>query len=170
MVTEAQLEESADGLVPSGDGWFVVNVARSRWLVNPAFGSACVFEGPGAEFPDIGLTLHVLAPGQANGMYHRELDNQEDFLVLAGECVLLIEEEERALKALDFVHCPSGTNHIFVGAGEGACVRDIVYPRSELALRHGAGVEQETPEPAVAYAAYPDWEPGSAPALPALGV
>ena len=62
-----------------------------------------------------------MQPGQASALYHREA-NQEDFLVLAGECMLLIEGEERPLKAWDFVHCPSMTEHIFVGAGDGPCV------------------------------------------------
>ncbi|MBA2296459.1 MAG: cupin domain-containing protein [Actinobacteria bacterium] len=79
------------------------------------------------------------------------------YLVLAGECLLLVEGEERRLRAWDFVHCPAGTEHIFVGAGAGQCLiymagartaeREIVYPRSELALRHGAGVETETSSP-----------------------
>jgi uncharacterized cupin superfamily protein len=102
-------------------------------------------------------------------MYHRE-SNQEDFLVLAGECLLLVEGEERHLRAGDFVHCPPDTDHGFVGAGEAPCVifmtggrtraKHIVYPRSELALRHGAGVERETTKPAEAYAPFPKWQPG----------
>src|ERR671924_493849 len=96
--------------------------------------------------------------------------NQEDFLVLGGECVLLIEGEERRLKPWDFVHCPPGTEHVFVGAGDGPCVifmtgartaeKSIVYPRSELALRHGAGVDEETTSPNEAYATLPKWQPG----------
>jgi uncharacterized cupin superfamily protein len=67
-------------------------------------------------FPDLGVTLAVIWPGQPSGLYHAET-NQEDFLVLAGECVLLVEGEERPLRAWDFVHCPPGTAHVFVGAG-----------------------------------------------------
>ena len=130
-----------------------MNVSEAAWMTNPAFDSECVFEG--SRFNDIGIALAVLTPGRANSLYHRETHNQEDFLVLAGECLLLVEEEERALKAWDFVHCPPGTDHIFVGAGAGPCAilmvgarKDsaIVYPRSELALRHGAGVEVEALE------------------------
>jgi uncharacterized cupin superfamily protein len=93
-------------------------------------------------------------------MYHGE-EEQEDFLVLAGECLLLIEGEERPLKAWDFVHCPSGTEHVFVGAGTGPCAvlavgsrsgGGVVYPASELAQRHGAGVPVETRKPEEAYA------------------
>ena len=102
-------------------------------------------------------------------MYHRE-SNQEDFLVLAGECLLVVEGEERPLKAWDFVHCPPETEHIFVGVGNGPCVifmagartnpRDTVYVQSEVALRHGAGVEKETPESSEAYARFPKWVDG----------
>ena len=171
MVAEAMLEQREGGLVPAGEGWFVVSVSEGAWVTSPAFDSECVFEGPGARFKDIGVALAVLAPGRPNGLYHRETHNQEDFLVLAGECLLLIEGEERALKAWDFVHCPPGTNHIFVGAGDGPCVifmvgarksDAIVYPRSELASRHGAGVEVETPSSDDAYAQYQRWQPGGA--------
>ncbi len=133
--------------------------------------------GSATEFGQIGYDLHVLRPGQPNGLYHREGD-QEDFLVLAGECLLLVEEQERRLRAGDFVHCPPGVDHIFVGTGEGPCVifmigarqhrGSIVYTRSELALRHGAGVETETPEPREAYARFPDWEPAGAPSCDSL--
>jgi uncharacterized cupin superfamily protein len=169
LVQEAGLGATARGLAPAGDGWFVVNVRDGAWVRSEAFGAACVFEGDDARFTDVGFTLHVLAPGRPNGMYHSET-NQEDFLVLSGECLLLVEGEERRLQAWDFVHCPPGTEHIFVGAGEGPCVifmaggrtreERIVYPRSELARRHGAGVETETTEPTEAYASFPRWQPG----------
>jgi uncharacterized cupin superfamily protein len=172
MVKEARLEQRDAGLTPVTDGWFVVGIRDAAWVTNEALGAACVLEGDEAPFPDVGFTLHVLAPGQANGMYHREA-NQEDFLVLAGECLLLIEGEERPLRAWDFVHCPPDTEHIFIGAGDGPCVifmtgarkgwpeeKGIVYPRSELALRHGAGVEDETTSGAEAYAPFPEWKPG----------
>jgi uncharacterized cupin superfamily protein len=171
MVAEAKLEQSEGGLTPADEGWFVVNVSDGAWVTSPAFDSECVFEGPGALFKDVGVALAVLAPGRSNGLYHREMHNQEDFLVLSGECLLLIEGEERALKAWDFVHCPPGTDHIFVGAGAGPCVifmvgarKDdaIVYPRSELALRHGVGVEVEALNPRDAYAQYQRWAPGGA--------
>ena len=169
MVEEARLEPSAAGLVAATEGWFVVNVRDAAWVTNPVLGDACVFEGDAVPFPELGFTIAVLQPGQSGGRYHRE-DNQEDFLVLQGECVLLIEGEERKLRAWDFVHCPPGTEHAFVGAGDGPCVifmsgsrfhpRSAVYPRNELALRHGAGVEQETNQPREAYAPYPAWKPG----------
>jgi uncharacterized cupin superfamily protein len=170
MVEEARLERSEAGLAPVTDGWFVVNVRDAAWLRNDVFGACCVFEGDETPpFPEVGFTLAVLEPGQPSGMYHAEA-NQEDFLVLAGECLLLVEGEERPLKAWDFVHCPPHTEHIFVGAGDGPCIvfmtgarahkGEIVYPRSELARRYGAGVETETTKPAEAYAPFPKWQPG----------
>jgi uncharacterized cupin superfamily protein len=172
MVAEARLEHLAAGRTPVTEGWFVVSVPDAAWVTNEALGAACVFEGDDAPFGDVGFTLSVLQPGQSGGRYHREA-NQEDFLVLAGECLLLIEGEERRLKAWDFVHCPPNTEHGFVGAGDTPCLifmvgarrgwpdeKGIVYPRSELALRHGAGVEVETSSPAEAYAPFPRWHPG----------
>jgi len=169
MVDEARLEETAGGLAPASEGWFVVNVRDGRWMTNDVLGDAFIVEGDDASFGQLGFTIGILQPGQAGGRYHHESD-QEDFLVLAGDCLLLIEGEARRLKAWDFVHCPPGTDHAFVGAGDGPCVifmtgarsddKEIVYPRSELAIRHGAGVEKETSSPSEAYAPYPKWKDG----------
>jgi uncharacterized cupin superfamily protein len=158
VVPEARLKSTEGGLVPEGEGWFVLNVRDAKWL-DGDFGAYTRFEGE-VRFPSLGFNIGVLAPGQAACYYHGE-DEQEDFLVLAGEAVVLIEGKERPLQQWDFVHCPPWTEHVFVGAGEGPCAilavgtrigGDVVYPRSELALRHNAGVEQETREPKEAYA------------------
>jgi mannose-6-phosphate isomerase-like protein (cupin superfamily) len=178
MVPEARLEDSGHGLTAVTDGWFAGNVRDAEWVTSEEFGAACgFFEGSGAPFAQVGFTLSVLHPGQSAGLYHRET-NQEDFLVLAGECLVVIEGEERPLRAWDFVHCPPGTEHVFVGAGNGPCIlfavgaRDvpgpgrvqppgtIVYPSSELARRYGAAAEAETTSPAEAYAPFQRWEPG----------
>jgi uncharacterized cupin superfamily protein len=162
MVPEASLEQTDAGLVPKGEGWFVVNAKEARWLEHETFGSGTVFEGePG--FTELGINVGVLEPGQPSCMYHRE-NAQEDFLVLFGECLLLVEGEERRLKAWDFVHSPPWTNHVFVGAGDGPCAilavgrrpeeGEIVYPVDDVALKHGAGVETETPDPKQAYAPF----------------
>ena len=170
-VHEARLEEREAGVTPVTEGWFVLNVRDGPWLTNDARGDGCIFEGDEAPFPQVGFTLAVLRPGQTGGLYHREA-NTEDFLVLSGECVLLIEGEARRLRAWDFVHCPPNTEHGFVGAGDAPCVifmtgaragwpeKGIFYPRSELALRHGVGVERATASPAEAYASSPKWQPG----------
>lgn len=172
MVEEARLEQLEAGLTAVTDGWFVVNIRDAPWVTNEVRGDACIFEGDEAPFPQVGFTLAVLQPGQSGGRYHREA-NQENFLVLHGECLALIEGDERLLKAWDFVHCPPHTEHAFVGAGDGPCAifmtgarvgwpddKGVVYVRSEVALRHGAGVETETTSSAEAYAGLPKWQLG----------
>ena len=163
MPEEARLEETPSGLSPANPGWFVVNVRDATWATNDAFGGACSFETPDVPFQQVGMNVRVLQPGQPNCLYHAE-SPEEHFLVLHGECLLLVEEEERPLKAWDFVHCPSHTRHVFIGGGTGPCVilmvgaRDpneqLLYPVSEVARRHGASAEAETDSPEVAYAPY----------------
>ena len=167
-VEQARLEGTPSGLASATEGWFVVNVRDAAWETGP-FGAGCHFESEAAPFPQLGINVRVLSPG-SRWLYHAEPD-QEDFLVLAGACLLVIEETERRLQAWDFVPCPPDTPHAFVATGEGPCVivmvgargpgwpeRGIVYPRSELALRHGVGVEKETRSPRDAHAGLPDWE------------
>ena len=112
------------------------------------------------------MNIAVLQPGQPACWYHGEAD-QENSLVLQGEVLLLIEEQERRLRAWDFVHCPPGARHVFVGAGDAPCTLlaiggrgggGVVYPASALALRHRAGVSEETDSPREAYAGVPDDE------------
>ena len=166
------MERTQHGLAPATDGWFAVNVRDAAWVTNDTFGAACIFEGDAGPFPQVGYTLAVLEPGQPNGLYHREQD-QEDFLVLAGECLLIVEGEERRLRAWDFVHCPAGTAHIFVGAGEGPCTifmagarthreQSPFYPRSEAALLREAGVETDTDQRARGLRPLPGLAPGAA--------
>jgi uncharacterized cupin superfamily protein len=162
MVPEARLEQTDAGLVPRGEGWFVVNASEARWF-DSDFGPYTRFEGDeDAHFEQVGINIGILQPGQPACMYHRE-DTQEGFLVLYGECIVLVEEQERAMKAWDYFHSPPHTNHVIVGAGDGPCAvlavgkrpdDEIVYPESELAQRHGAGVDTETPDPREAYAKY----------------
>jgi uncharacterized cupin superfamily protein len=180
MVEEARLEEVGAGLAPVTPGWFVVNVDAAAWARNDAFGGRCVFESsprvlserPNTEpqmFADTGFTLAVLEPGKPTGMFHAE-SAQEDFLVLAGTCLLLVEDEERPLRAWDFFHCPAGTRHTFVGTGDGPCVifmtgarregRTLLYPVAEHARARGAGVETETSDPREAYAPFGHWRLG----------
>jgi quercetin dioxygenase-like cupin family protein len=162
-VDEARLADSGSGLVPTGEGWFVVNVRDAEWWFAESRGARCAFESeyghPPVEFPQLGINVTVLEPGQTN-LYHAEA-NQEAFLVLAGECSLLVEGEERRLRAWDFFHCPPWTEHGLVGAGEGPCVIVMVgarsdpavrYPASELAASRGAGGATETTDWREAYA------------------
>ena len=143
------------------DEWFVLNARDAQWRWAEGRTAVCDFEENG-EFPQLGLNVSVVQPGEFLGMYHWEAD-QEDFLVLSGECLLLIEGEERRLRAWDFVHCPAWTEHVFVGAGDGPCAilavgarasRDVVYPEAEVAQKHGAGVAKATRDGKEAYAAF----------------
>jgi uncharacterized cupin superfamily protein len=162
LVDEATLAKTENGLAPEGAGWFVVNARDARWWDSDVFGTSCAFEGD-VHFPDFGINIQVLRPGQPNCMYHSE-NAQEDFLVLSGECLLLVEGEERPLKQWDFVHCPAGTEHVFVGAGSGPCAivmvgarpdpEELRYPAADVARKHNAGVETTTSSPREAYAPY----------------
>jgi uncharacterized cupin superfamily protein len=160
---EARLEDSGSGLAPASDGWFVVNVRDTEWWSSTTFGAGCAFETRDHSFPQLGFNLSVLEPGQPNCLYHSE-SQQEAFLVLAGECRLLVEGTERLLGPWDFVHCPAGVEHVFVGAGDGPCVilmagartpdEKLLYPASELAARYGASAAEETSDPKRAYAPF----------------
>jgi uncharacterized cupin superfamily protein len=178
MVPEAPFEQTEHGLMPAGRGWFVLNARDALWAEFAGRGKTPALQGKG-DFPQLGLGLTVLEPGEPMSMYHWESD-QEDFLVLAGEGLLVIEGEERPLRQWDFVHCPPGANHVIVGAGDGPCIVFAVgalenhtvgsrvdgtlegrddggaYTVDETALRHGAGVEEETNDAAVAYARFPE--------------
>ena len=162
-VPEASLRSTKYGLVPEGDGWFVLNARDTRWRDYGSLGAACDFEGK-RPFKQLGINLNVLEPGEPMSMYHIE-SRQEGFLVLAGECVLIVEGEERSLKAWDFFHCPGGTAHVILGAGDGPAVvlavgarggrKGIVYQVASAALKYGVGVEHETRKSAEAYAKFP---------------
>jgi uncharacterized cupin superfamily protein len=163
VVPEAPLESNDAGLYPTGEGWFVLNAREAQWFDSHELGLYTPFEGEYARFSQLGFNIGILRPGEPSCMYHRE-DAQEDFLVLAGDCLLVAEGEERHLRQWDFAHCPAWTEHVFIGAGDGPCVllgtgarrkgRGLVYPVNETALRHRAGVEVETGRPDEAYARF----------------
>ena len=168
MVPESKLERTEAGLVAAGAGWFVLNARDARWIHREGRGAVLPFTGwweeeaAEAYFPQFGVNLFILAPGEPMSMYHGE-EAQEDFLVLSGRCVLLIEGEERPLAQWDFVHCPAWTEHTIVGAGEGPCVvlavgsrgaDGIRFPVDEAALKHGASSERETTDGSEAYARF----------------
>ena len=126
VVPEAELEETEAGLVPASGGWFVMNARDARWFDKPGQGHSVPLTGYDeyeAEtfFPMLGMAIRVVSPGEPTGTYHWETE-QEDFLVLSGEALLIVEGQERPLKQWDFVHCPPETRHAFVGAGDGPCV------------------------------------------------
>jgi uncharacterized cupin superfamily protein len=166
-VPEAKLADTEVGKKPEGDGWFVVNVADavSMGVDDNLYGF--IFDGgPGpAGFQQFGINVRVLGPGKPAAMYHAE-SGQEAFLVLQGEAVLLVEDEERPLKQWDFVHCPPNTAHVIVGAGDGPCIvlmvgarnagTELVFPQSDVAAKHGVSVDEDTDDRAVAYSG---WSP-----------
>jgi hypothetical protein len=137
VVPEAPLEQTQTGLMPVGEGWFVLNAREARWLHRKGQSASCEFEGE-TEFPQIGIFLRVLTPGAPMAM----------------------------------VHCPPHTKHIIIGAGDVPCLALAVgarehqgapgwggYPVEELAVRHRAGVEEETADAKEAYALFPKYEP-----------
>jgi len=162
-VEEAPLRSTDGGLAPDRAGWFVVNVAVAAGMLTERFGAGCRFEGD-SRFPEFGINVRLLQPGQPNCLYHRE-NAQEAFLVLGGECVAIVEAEERPMRRGDFLYAPPGTAHVLVGAGDGPCSilmvgtrkdpEELLYPVSEAAARHGASVEMETEDEQVAYAGTP---------------
>lgn len=178
MVPEAPLEQTEHGLLLAGEGWFVLNAREAAWGRCEGRGKWPLLESKRAMFPQLGVGLTVLEPGEPMAMYHWETD-QEDFLVLSGEALAIVEGQERPLRQWDFLHCPAGTNHVIVGAGDGPCVVFAVgsrekhtyrtpdgtiegtddwgaYTVDEAALRHGAGVEEETNDANVAYTRFPE--------------
>ena len=169
MPDEAPLEQKDNGLAPAGPGWFVVNVADAEWIKHDVFGAGTVFESDAGHFDQLGINVQVLHPGEPNCLYHGESE-QEAILVLHGECLLLVEGEERPLKQWDFVHLPPWTEHVTVGAGDGPCAfmmvgarsgdEKLIYPAAEVAQRHNAAAKEETPNPREAYADYDRPRPG----------
>jgi quercetin dioxygenase-like cupin family protein len=176
---EARVEESADGLRPLGAGWFVVNVGELAARGNVRMGVTCSPEPEDVRFEEFGVNLRVLEPGQFNARYHRE-NAQEAFLVLSGECILVVEGQERLLRSGDFFHCPPLTGHVFVGAGERRCTILMIGGRTEewregegfpvdgIAARYGASVAEPTGLPEEAYADIPADEPARLPWPPSF--
>lgn len=172
---------SRNGLVTDGEGWFIVNARESRWRDAGPLGVYCTFEGK-RRFPHFGINVSVLEPGQSIAMYHRE-NGQEAFFVLAGACLVIVENEERPLEKWDFFHCAPGTEHVIVATGEQPAVvlavgargvrggAGIVYPLSKAAARYGASVKHETTKSTEAYAGLPKskWAPYRDKWLPDIG-
>ena len=173
-MSEADLAETPFGRHVVSQGWFVLNLADALAVENAEKGGVVYpLEGEDIRFSDFGVNVHVIRPGEPNALYHSE-QAREAFLVLSGECTLIVEEEERTLRKWDFFHCPAGTRHVFVGAGDEPCAILMIgarpeqealhYPASEVAARHGASVAKETNEPDEAYADWPgDYQPARVP-------
>jgi len=177
-VPEAPVERTDHGVLPAGDGWYVVNARNAEWRRWDGMGHWPRLEGATPRFEQLGVGVTVLEPGEPMAMYHWETD-QEDFLVLAGEALAIVEGEERPLRQWDLLHCPPGTKHVIVGAGTRPCVifsvgsrerhtyrradgeiegRDDwgAYTVDEAAARHGATPPEETTDAGVAYGRFPE--------------
>lgn len=176
---EARLHDLGSGLTPVTDGWFVVNARDAEWWFVEGRGARCGFENEygdsPVEFAQLGFNITVLEPGEAS-LYHAEA-SQEGFLVVSGECTVIVENDERRLRPWDFFHAPPWTEHGFVGSGDGPCVIVMVgartgpgvrYPRSEVAARHGASVAKDTSDWREAYAGVKLFRRERPPAWPRL--
>ena len=162
-VQEASSEETPYGRYVTSDGWFVLNLEDALAVRNEEKGGAVYpIEPREAPFGDFGVNVRVLSPGQPNALYHSE-GVQEGFLVLSGECRLIVEEQERQLRQWDYFHCPAGTRHVFVGGGQPCAILmigsrpdvDLYYPVSEVAAKYAASASEDTDEPDHAYADWP---------------
>ena len=173
-MSEASSEETPYGRYVTSDGWFVHNLADALAVRNEEKGGAMYpLEPREARFSDFGVNVKVVWPGDPSALYHAE-NAQEGFLVLSGECTLIVDEQERPLRQWDYFHCPAGLPHVIVGAGDGPCVivmiggrpevEKIRYPVSDLAAKYGASVAKETSEPDEAYADWPgEYQPARVP-------
>lgn len=175
MTREAAIERTEHGLQPADDGWFILNLHDIAWASVPGGGTWCIFESPNAPSATLGIGVHVLWPGETPGFYHWESD-QEGFLVVSGECLAVVEGEERRMGPWDYLHCPPGTAHITIGTGEGPCAilmvgtrspdQRIHYPADPAAARHEAAVAVATDDPRTAYADRPPIVPAGSPWFP----
>jgi uncharacterized cupin superfamily protein len=173
MVFEAKLKDSGAGLAPETPGWFVLNARDARWFDKPKQGYSVPLTGydeyEAETFsPMLGMAIRVVGPGEPTGTYHWETE-QEDFLVLSGEGVLIVEGQERPIRQWDFVHCPPETRHAFAGSGDAPLVLLCASSRQfqkdgpwgfycpdETAAKYNAGAPEETQDNAIADARFPE--------------
>jgi len=165
-VHEADIEETPEGRVARDGGWFILNIGEMAWKTVRGFGTWCSFDSrtKDPDEPGIGVHVHVLMPGEANGYYHAE-EAQEGFLVLSGECIAVVEGQERLMRQWDYLHSPPGTAHITAGAGAAPCAilmfgspdsnRRVEWIANEVAAKHGASVARTTADAREAYADIP---------------
>jgi uncharacterized cupin superfamily protein len=147
------------------DRWYVRNAREHEWFDRGPRGVVTRLVDDEAQ---VGVNLFVLGPGEPMAMYHWEADT-EGYLVVSGEGLAIVDDEEVPLKQWDYVHTPAGVPHVIVG---GPCVVLAVggrehqngadwggYPLSDVASRHNAATEKETTDSLVAYARFPARQP-----------
>lgn len=163
------MNQTGNGLVPAGDGWFVVNLADTPAMRHEDFGSGIIFEPEPGHFPHFGINVRWLEPGQPASLYHAE-SAQEAFVVLLGEATLVVEEAERPVKQWDFIHMPPGVAHVLVGAGDRPCAvlmvgarrgaeHTIEFPQNDVAARYDASAPEGATTREEAYAGRGGLEP-----------
>lgn len=144
------------------DESLIINLADAGTFSHSRGVTHVSVEPDGVTWPDTGVSVQIMEPGRPNCRYHSE-PVQEDFLVLHGDCIVILNGEERRLRQWDFVHCPAGTEHVFVGAGDRACALLMIgsrredaphYPVNEVAAKYDASVTRATDDPGEAYS---DW-------------
>ena len=165
MVEESPPLRTEDGLAPQAPGWYVVNAREVRWVGQDGMWRGPWLEAESEPWQSLAFNVTVLDPGEPSGRYHGE-SNQEDFLVVSGECLLVVEGQERRLRRWDFFHCPPWTEHLLVGAGAGPAVviavstrtpdQRVRYVANELAARYGGSPAHDTALPSEAYAGAAD--------------
>ena len=135
--------------------WFVRNLRDMQWWTRPGRGSLTAFVGDDEQ---VCVNLFVLGPGESMSMYHWEAD------------------QEHPLRQWDYFHKPAGVSHTIIGAGDGPSAILALgarehqhgpdwggYPYSDVAMKYDASAEEETTDPDVAYARFPDRQPGEFP-------
>lgn len=153
--------------------WFAVHCDDAPWRgsAGHAYVDLMAVAGEGS-FTQYGIAVDVHEP-RAGNSYHYEAHEDESFLVLDGEYDLVIEGELRRVRAGEFVHCPAGVAHLFVGAGDrpasimmlgrrGLAAPggfDGEYLPDPHAARFGLAVDAPTSDPKVAYAGRPEYAP-----------
>ena len=93
--------------------------------------------------------------------------------MLSGECLALVEGAERRMGPWDYLHCPPGTAHITIGAGDGPCAILMVgtrdadsttqYIADPAAARRAAAVVEPTDSAREAYRDRPPIRPARSP-------
>ena len=146
--------------------WYVLNARDCPWVEGDRTGLFVGFEDEeNNPFPQLGVNVRILQPGQAIGMYHYEA-GQEDFLVLDGEGVAIVESEERQLRKWDLLHCEPGVAHMIKATGDRPLLlvcagartdvqnNGLMYPANDVARGHGLSVDADTADNRAVYADY----------------